>query len=373
MVSIKEVSNKKELRQFVKFPFKLYEGDSCWVPPLIFDDLRTFNKKKNPSLKQNIVAYFLAYKDGKIAGRIAAIISPRANERWNNKLARFGWIEFIDDEEVSSALLKAVENWGKQQGMEGVHGPLGLTDFDPEGLLVEGFEQIATIINPYNKSYYARHLEESGYQKSADWLQYKFNASQPVPEKVKRINALIREKYKLRVCIFKSKKQIMNHAEKLFDTINMAFENLYGYAKINSEEIQYYIRNYITFVRPELVCFVFDENENVVGFGISMPSLSRAFQKAKGRLFPFGFIHIWKALHKYDEIDLYFNGVLPEWQHRGVHSLYYVAMNESYIEHGVKTAVSSQQLEDNVNAVGIWDNYEKEFFSRRRCYVKNTI
>ncbi len=373
MVNIKEVTSSRELKQFVKFPFKLYKGDPYWVPPLIFDDLKTFDKEKNPSQKHSIASYFLAYKNGEIAGRVAAIISPRANERWNNKLARFGWIEFIDDEEVSGALLKAVEEWGKKHGMEGVHGPLGFTDFDPEGMLVEGFEEVATIINPYNKPYYGRHLEKHGYGKSADWLQYKFNASQPVPEKVKRINCLISQKYKLRTNIFASKKQILPYAGKLFDTINEAFEGLYGFVKMNPEEIRYYIKNYIPFVRPELVCFIIDENENVVGFGLSMPSLSRAFQKAKGRLFPFGFLYILKALRKYDTIDLYFNGVLPEWQHRGIHSLYYVSMNESYIKHGVKIAISSQQLEENANAVGIWDNYEKQFFSRRRCYIKHTI
>ena len=374
MVSIKEVSNLKELRQFVKFPFSLYKNDPYWVPPLIRDEFKTFRKGKNPSLAYMIVAYFLACKDKKIVGRVAAIISPRANERWNNKLTRFGWIEFIDDEEVSGALLQTVEEWGKQQGMEGVHGPLGFTDFDPEGMLVDGFEQVPTIINPYNKSYYGRHLEKYGYRKAADWLQYKFNASQAVPEKVKRINILICQKYKLEIPILKSKKEILSrYAQKLFDTINASFADLYGFVKLSQKEIDYYIKNYIAFVRPELVCFVVDENDNVIGFGLSMPSLSKAFQKAKGHLFPFGFIHILKALHKYDTLDLYFNGVLPEWQHRGVHSLYYVAMNELYIKHKIKTAISSQQLEENINAVGIWDNYEKEFFSRRRCYIKNII
>jgi len=372
MVSIKEVTTAKELKQFIKFPFELYKGHPQWVPPLISDEKKTLNPKINPSFQTCEATYFLAYKDGKLAGRVAAIISPRANEKHNNKLTRFGWLDFIDDEEVSGALLKAVEEWGKSKGMDGVHGPLGFTDFDLEGMLVEGFEHIPPIISPYNFPYYPQHLEKHGYKKAVDWLQYRFNASQPVPEKVDRINKLIAEKYKLRICIFKKRKEIVPYAHKLFNTINDAFDGggIYGFVKMLPAQIDYYIKSYMPFVRPELACFVLDADDNIVGFGLSLPSLSKAFRKAKGKLFPFGFFHILRALRDTTEIDLYFNGVHPDWHNRGIHSLYYVAMNKSYIKHNVKIAISSSQLETNTNAVGIWDNYEKEFLFRTRCFIK---
>jgi hypothetical protein len=375
MISIKEVTTAKELKRFIKFPFELYKGHPQWVPPLISDEKKTLSKKINPSFANCEAAYFLAYKDNKLVGRVAAIISHRANEKYNNKLTRFSWIDFIDDEEVSGALLKAVEDWGKSKGMTGVHGPLGFTDFDLEGMLVEGFEYMPPIISPYNYAYYPQHLEKHGYKKAVDWLQYRFNASQAVPEKVERINKLIAEKYKLRVGMFKKRKEVVPYAHKLFYTINDAFDNgeIYGFVKMLPAQINYYIKTYMPFVRPELACFIIDENDNLVGFGLSLPSLSKAFRKAKGKLFPFGFIHILRALRKYSEIDLYFNGVHPDWQNKGIHSLYYVAMNKSYIKHNVKVAISSSQLETNTNAVGIWDNYEKEFLFRTRCFIKEEI
>ncbi len=374
MLSIKEVKTSGELKQFIKFPFELYKGHPLWVPPLLTDEKKTLSKQHNPSFDEGAceAAYFLAYKDGKLAGRIAAIINHRANEKYNDKLARFGWIDFIDDEEVSGALLKAVEEWGRSRGMHGVQGPMGFTDFDHQGMLVEGFDHLPPIISPYNFPYYPEHLEKYGYKKVVDWLQYRFNASQPVPEKVERINKLIAEKYKLKVCMFNKRKAILLHAHKIFDTINDAFDKggIYGFVKMTTRQIDYYIKAYLPFVRPELACFIFDENDDVVGFGLSMPTLSNAFRKAKGKLFPFGFIHILRALRKYSEIDLYFNGVHPDWQNKGIHSLYYVAMNKSYIKHNVKIAVSSSQLETNTNAVGIWDNYEKELLFRTRCFIK---
>jgi hypothetical protein len=373
MISIKEVNTKKELRQFIKFPFELYKGYEFWVPPLIADEEKTLRKDKNPSLKSCESAYFMAYKDGKIAGRIAAIINYRANEKWQNKVARFGWTDFVDDYEVSGALLKTAEQWAKSKGMDSIQGPMGFTDFDTEGMLVEGFEYLPPIISPYNYPYYPQHLEKHGYIKVVDWLQYRFNASQPVPEKVDKINSLITQKYKIRTCIFDNKKDLKPYIPKLFDLINTSFKDIHGFVPFTREESKRYIKNYFSFVRPELVCFVIDANDDVVGFGISFPSLSKAFQKAKGRLFPFGFIHILKALRNYSEIDLYFNGVHPDWQNRGIHSLYYVALNRSYIKYNVKVAISSSQLETNTNAVGIWDNYEKELLFRTRCYIKENL
>ena len=371
MVEIIEINTRKEMKKFILFPFRLYKNNKNWVPPLIMDEWNTFSRKKNPAFEHCEAAYFLAYKDGEIAGRVAAIINHKANEKWSDYRTRFGWIAFIDDLEVSKALLDAAEKWGNDKGMKGIHGPLGFSDFDTEGMLIEGFDHLPAITSAYNYAYFPVHLEKHGFRKMVDWVQYKFDGSQAIPEKVARINKLIAEKYRLKVCIVSKKKELWNYIPGFFKTLNTAFTNLYGFTELTQKQIDYYTKAYFSFVRPELVCFIVDEKEEVVGFGITFPSLSVAFQKAKGRLFPFGFIHILKALRNYDTIDLYFNGVHPDWQHRGIHSLYYAALNEQYIKYGVKTAISTGQLETNINAVGIWDNYKKEPYLRTRCFIKD--
>ena len=359
------------MRKFIMFPFELYKNDKNWVPPLIFDEWNTFSRTKNPSFEHCEVAYLLAYKENKVVGRIAAIINHKANERWNDKRTRFGWIAFIDEPEVSKALLDAAEAWGANKGMNGIHGPLGFCDLDPEGMLIEGFENQPAITSAYNYPYFPVHMEMHGYRKSVDWLQYRVNASQPVPDKVARINKIISEKYHLKTVITKNKKDLAKLVPKFFSTLNIAFKDLYGFTELTEKQIKYYTDAYFGFARPELICFILDEKEDVVGFGIILPSLSTAFQKAKGHLFPFGFIHILKALKKYDTIDLYFNGVHPDWQKRGIHALYYSAMSEVAISKNIRYAISTGQLESNINALGIWDNYEKEPYLRTRCYIKD--
>lgn len=371
MITIKEVTNRKELKRFILFPFKLYKKDKNWVPPLIMDEWNIFDSTKNPAFDHCEAAYFLAYKENVEVGRIAAIINHKANVRWNEKRTRFGWIAFIDDLEVSKALLDAAETWGSAKGMKGIHGPLGFSDFDPEGMMVEGFEHEPSITTAYNFPYFPGHLEAHGFRKSVDWVQYKFNASQEIPEKIKRINRLITDKYQVETFIPKTKKEMLAYAPDFFQTLNLAFKELYGFTELSDRQIHFYTKAYLGFARPELICFLLDESNRVVGFGISFPSLSKAFQKAQGKLFPFGFIHILKALRKYDTVDLYFNGVHPDWQKKGIHSLYYTAMNEQYIKNNVKFAISTGQLETNINAVGIWDNYNKEPYFRTRCYIKN--
>jgi ribosomal protein S18 acetylase RimI-like enzyme len=369
-VTTKEVITTSDLKKFVKFPAKLYKGNSYWVPPLIFDEMQTLRKDKNPSFEYCEARYWLAYKSDKIVGRVAAIINHRANEKWGYKHVRFGWIDFIDDTEVSKALLDEVEKWGAEAGMDAIDGPLGFTDMDNEGMLVDGFDKLPTISNIYNYPYYPVHLEKHGYARQEDWLQFKFNASQPVPEKMERMNKLVMQKYNLHIKRFTKAKQILPYGRKFFYTLNKAFSNLYGFVDLTDKEIDKYVKQYLSFLQPKLVCLVFDKNDEIVAFGISMPSLSRAYQKAKGRLFPFGFIHILRALSNYDNVDLYLNGVHPDWQKKGVVSIYYAEMNKSFIENKVKIAISNQQLESNVNAIAMWQSYESEPYIRRRCYKK---
>jgi len=371
MIEIKEAITKKEMKQFIMYPFELYKNDKNWVPPLIFDEWKTFNRKINPSFEHCEAAYLLAYKNNKVVGRVAAIINFKANARWNDNRTRFGWIAFEDDTEVSKALLEAAEKWGNDRGMKGIHGPLGFADLDPEGMLIAGFENQPAITSAYNYPYFPVHMEKHGFRKSVDWVQYKFPASQEIPEKIERINNIIAQKYKLTTYFAKNKKGLTPYIRGFFKTLNISFSNLYGFSEVSEKQIEYYVKGYFGFARPELICFILDENKEVVGFGVSFPSLSTAFQKARGRLFPFGFIHILKALRKFDTVDLYFNGVHPDWQNRGIHSLYYTALNERYRELNIKTAISTGQLETNTNAVGIWDNYQKEPYLRTRCFIKD--
>ena len=369
MVEIKLVSTKKELKEFIRFPHDLFRGNEYWVPPLDSDEMETLSKDKNPAFEHCEAEYWLAYKDGKIAGRIAGIINHAANRKWG-KFVRFGWVDFIDDIEVVEALFRTVEEWGRSKGMEKIQGPLGFIDMDNEGMLVEGFDKMPTIANIYNYPYYPQMMVKLGYEGKEDWIQFKMKASQSIPEKMERINKLIKEKYNLKVLSFKKKKELLPYAKPLFNTLNLAFSNLYGYSELTEKEIDRLVKNYFTFINPELVCIVVDEKDEVVAFGISMPTLSKAFQKAKGKLFPFGFIHILKALKNMDEIDLYLNGVHPDWQKKGVHSLYYVEMNKAFIRNNIKVAITNPQLENNVNAVNVWSNYENEPYLRRRCYEK---
>ena len=369
MVEIKLVSTKKELKEFIRFPHDLFRGNEYWVPPLDSDEMDTLRKDKNPAFEHCEAEYWLAYKDGRIAGRIAGIINHPANKKWG-KFVRFGWVDFIDDIEVVEALFRTVEEWGKSKGMEKIQGPLGFIDMDNEGMLVEGFDKMPTIANIYNYPYYPQMMVKLGYEGKEDWIQFKMKASQSIPEKMERINNLIKEKYNLKVLSFKKKKELLPYAKPLFNTLNLAFSNLYGYSELTEKEIDRLVKNYFTFINPELVCIVVDEKDEVVAFGISMPTLSKAFQKAKGKLFPFGFIHILKALKNMDEIDLYLNGVHPDWQKKGVHSLYYVEMNKAFIRNNIKVAITNPQLENNVNAVNVWSNYENEPYLRRRCYEK---
>lgn len=372
MVTIKKVENRKELKMFIRFPYELYKNNPYWVPPLEMDEMNTLRKDKNPAFEHCDAEYWLAYKDGRIVGRIAGIINYLANNKWGNKV-RFGWIDFIDDYEVVRLLISAVIEWGKSKGMIELHGPLGFNDMDKEGLLVYGFDKLPTIANIYNHAYYPKHLEKLGLQATEDWVQYKMRASQNVPDKIERINKMIEEKYNLKTIVFDRKRDLLKYGKSMFRTLNSSFSELYGFSPLSEKEIESIIATYFSFVNPKLICFVLDENDEVIGFGVSIPSLSKAFQKAKGKLFPFGFIHLLKAMRNTDEIDLYLNGVHPNWQKKGIHSLYYSRLNHAYIDNDVKVAITNPQLESNFNAVSVWNNYEKELYTRRRCYSMSLL
>ncbi|MCX6245670.1 MAG: hypothetical protein NTU98_13330 [Bacteroidetes bacterium] len=368
-ISIKKVTTGKDLRKFIDFPYRLYKENKYWCPPMRMDERNTLSRKKNPAFDFCEAEYFLAYKDSKLVGRIAGIINHKANERWNEKLVRFGWIDFIDEPAVSEKLIATVTQWGKEKGMNGIHGPLGFSDMDNEGMLIKGFEEEATLASIYNYPYYVEHMERLGFKKAADWVQYEFEVPQEIPDKVERLSALVKEKYKLRLVEAKKAKDLLPYAGKMFVMLNQAFDELYGFTSLSQKQMDMYVKTYFGFIRPQYVSFVVDEHDDIVGFGVSMPSLTKALQKSNGRLFPFGFIYMLRAMKKNDTIDMYLNGVRPDYHGKGVNALYYNEMHKAYIRNHITRAVTNPQLEDNAKALTIWKNFNGRQHLTRRCWI----
>jgi len=372
-VTIRQVSTKKELRDFIRFNYKLYKDNAYSVPDLYDDMLNTFSKEKNAAFDFCEADYFLAYKDGKLVGRIAAIINHKANETWNKKEARFGWIDFIDDLAVSEALLNAAAEWGKSKGMEQLQGPLGFTDLDAEGMLVEGFDQLSTMASTYNYPYYPVHLEKLGFEKDADWVEFKIYIPEGIPEKHQRISNLVQKKYNLQVKKYKSgKKLVKEYGQAVFDLINESYSQLYGYSALSQRQIDQYIKSYLPVLNLKLVTLITDQADNLIGVGISIPSLSKALQKAKGRLLPFGWFHLLKALFwdKAKIVDLLLVAVKPEYQNKGVNALLFSDLIPIYQKEGCIFAESNPELEMNGKVQAQWEYFNTVQHKRRRAFVK---
>ncbi|MBL7136929.1 MAG: hypothetical protein ISS81_10150 [Candidatus Marinimicrobia bacterium] len=370
-VKIKEVASKRGMKKFISFPYKLYSGSKYWVPPLRFDEMNTLRRDKNPAFDFCDVKYWLAYKDGKIAGRIAGIINRRYIEKWKNKYARFGWIDFIDDESVSKLLLDKVENWARENGMEAIQGPLGFTDLDYEGMLVEGFEELGTMVAIYNYPYYPVHLEKFGYEKDVDWIEFEIKAPQEVPERIDKVANIVLKKQNLRVLKVKKSKELIPYAKDMFHVLDIAYRDLFGFVPLTDKQVDLYIKQYFGFIRPDYISIVLDKNDRVVAFAITMPSLSRALQKSNGRLFPFEFIHLLKAMKKNDLIDLCLIGVLPEFQGKGVNAILFNELTKIFINNNIAKAESNPELEENYKVQAQWKLFEKRQHKRRRCYIKH--
>jgi GNAT superfamily N-acetyltransferase len=370
-VEIRAIEDRKGLKAFIRFPYSIYKNDPCWVPPLDFDDLGTLDRNKNPACEYCELALWMAYRDGVPVGRVAGIINPRANEKWGKKLARFGWIDFVEDREVLAALMKTVEDWARSKGLEGVQGPLGFTDMDKEGMLIEGFEEVATYATTYNKPYYPKLLAELGYAKDVDWIEFNIETPKETPEKVRRVQELISKRTGARIVEWKSKKELLDkYAKDIFGLIEEAYSHLYGTMPITEKQVQYYIDTYLGFVDPRFTKVLVDAEGKLIAFGVSMPSLSRASQRAKGRLFPLGWFHFLWALKHPETIDMYLVAVKREYQSRGVIALIMGALNDSAAKAGVKYAETNPELETNVEVQGMWKDYQKRQHKRRRCFVK---
>jgi hypothetical protein len=370
-ILIKEVTTKKEFNAFFHFPYQLFKDDKRWVPQMLAGEKSTFNPKKNPSFDFCKAKMYLAYQGNKVVGRVAGIINPKVNETWGQLRVRFGWLDFINDLEVARQLLNAVEIWGKSEGLNEVVGPMGFCNLDRAGMMIEGFDEELSSGCYCNPEYYPEILEALGYGKEVDTIQYKMNATHPIPDKVLRINDMIKEKYNLKIVEGISKKELAaRYGVKLFKAMNKSYQGLFGIVPLTDEQINYYIKQYFPYLNLKMLCFIVDQNDDIVAFGLSLPSLTDAFRKSKGKLFPFGWYHLLKALNNYEKIEMLLTGVIPEWQNRGVHSLYHAYMNKNYLDLGVKTALANPQLENN-DAHKIWQNYNSKIVIRRRFYIKS--
>ncbi|MBU1101303.1 MAG: hypothetical protein KKA84_12955 [Bacteroidetes bacterium] len=369
-VIIKEVTNRSERKKFVNFQFELYKNNKYWVPPLKSDEVNDLSEDKNPAFEFCEAKLWLAYKDDKIVGRIAGIINRRYIEKWKNNYARFGWVDFIDDHEVSDALFETAEKWAKEKGTEFIHGPLGFTDFDPEGTLIEGFEEVSTLGAIYNYPYYPEHIEKLGYKKDTDWLEYQVFGIKDIPEKVSRIANIVEKRQGLTIVKAKKAKDLLPYAHDIFHVLNAGFKDLYGFVELSPAQIDKYVKQYFSFIKPEYVPVILDRDGKVAAFGITMPSLSRAFQKAKGSLFPFGFLHILRAMKNNKGLDLYLAAVRPDLQDKGLNALFMHETNKLILKYGIEFVETNRELEGNEKVQAQWRHYDHRQHKRRRCYIK---
>ncbi len=371
-VEIREVLDKAAMRQFVEFPLQLYKDNPYAVPELVDEEMMTLDKTQNPAFDFCEARYFLAYKGERVVGRIAGIINHRANETWNQQSARFGFVDFINDDAVVDALFTTVEEWARSMGCDMIIGPMGFTDMDHEGMLVEGFDQLSTMNTIYNYPYYPQQVERIGYRPDVNWKEYKIYVPAEVPEKHRRIADIVRQKYGLKVMKFRRKKDIYPYAHQVFETLNAAYAHLYGYSELSAAQIDYYVKMYIPMLRLDLITVIVrEQDQKVIGFGITMPNLSRALQKAKGRLFPFGAFHLLKALKcRPKVVDLYLIGIRPEYQNKGVNALIFEDLIPVLNKYKVEYVESNPELETNLSVQLQWNYFQKVHHKTRRAYVK---
>ena len=373
-VTIKTVSSVKDFKTFARFANRLYKGNKYYVPSMPMDDLSTFSKEKNAAFEFSDAEFYLAYKDGEVVGRVAAIINHKANEAWKVKQVRFGWIDFIDDMEVSAALLDAVIEFGRKAGMTQIVGPLGFTDFDPEGMLVDGYDRLGTMALIYNHPYYPEHMKKHGYYKETGWLEYRITIPETVSERHKQIAEAVMERYGLTIKK-KTRSQIKKerYGQKLFKLINETYCVLYGYSLLSEKQIDQYVGLYLSLIDTEMLTFVENAEGELIAAGISIPSLSEALQKCNGEIFPFGWWHLLKAmfLKKPDTLDLLLIGVRPDYQNKGINSIMILDLVARYNRLGFRYAETNAMLETNAKIHAMFEPFEKEVHKRRWVFGKD--
>ncbi|MDG3581918.1 MULTISPECIES: GTP cyclohydrolase [Galbibacter] len=370
MIEVKEVTTKKELEQFVKFPFELYKDSENWVPPIIKEELNNFNKDKNPAFKDAEAWFFLAHKNNKIAGRVCAIINWNEVKKMGNSKLRFGWFDAIDDPEVSKALFDKVFSIGKEKQLEYIEGPAGFSNMDKAGMLIEGFDRIGSMPTNYNFEYYPGLVEQSGFEKEVDWKEYEIVVPETVPDKLAKFSELLLKKYRLKLLEIPNTKTLLPYAEKIFDLMNRSHQHLESFTPIKPYQIEHYKNKYLKFLDPDFVVLIADEDDNLVGFSVIMPSFAKALQKANGKLFPFGFYHLLKAQKKNDKVTLLLIGIAPEYMRKGLTAIIFNETYKTFLKKGTKVMETNPELETNNQVQALWKDYNPQLIKKWRTYRK---
>lgn len=370
MITIQEAKTKSELTEYIKFPFQLYKDNKYWVPPIIADELETFDKTKNPAFENAEAYFYLAYKNNEVVGRITAIINWNEVNNQHKKKVRFGWFDVIDDIEVTKALLEKVYELGQKNNLEHIEGPMGFSNLDKVGILTEGFEEIGTMITWYNHPYYARHFEQLGFTKEKEYLESKFPFSNVKPDFFQKANELVKKRYQLNPLNFKTTKEVMPHVDKMFDLFNETYSSLSSFVAISDIQKEYFKKKYISFINPEFIKFVEDKDHNIVAFSIVMPSFSEALQKSKGKLFPFGFLHLLKAKRQSKDMIFYLIGVHPEYQNKAVTAIIFNEYYTTFKEKGIVNCFRTPELADNVAIHNLWKHFDPVVHKKRCTFLK---
>lgn len=371
-VTIHPVRTARDLREFVRFPFRVYGDHPCWVPPLIADEIETFTPERNPAFEDAESRQFLAYRDGAPVGRVAAILSRAANRKYGTANLRFGWFECLDDEEAARALFGEVEKWARELGMTTVTGPHGFCDLDPNGMMVEGFGELGTLSGNYNHPYYPRLLEAAGFEKEIDYVE--FTCRPPaagLPEKLERLLERVRTRSTFRLVPFRTNKEVVARAPEIFHLLNESFEEVYGTVPLTDRQIAYFTKKYINYVDPALIKVVVDEADEMIGFLLTMPSLSRALQRARGRLFPLGWFWILRGLKERETLDFLLAGIRKDYRGLGVDLLMIADILRTASAQGFVRSESNQELETNTRVQAFWRYFDPVLHKRRRIYRKS--
>jgi hypothetical protein len=367
---IKEVEGRGELMEFIRFPFKLYRNNRYYVPPLISEEIKSLSKETNPAFEYSDAKYWLVYRGKEVVGRVAGIINHNYNQKTGIRYLSFGWLDFVDDENVFRLLMEQVISWGRQYNPQYIHGPIGFMEFDASGILVEGFDQLPTAYGKYNHPYYPQYLEKMGFAKEVDWLEYKIILPKVLPEKLTSFGELIEKRQNLHYADTGSVKKILKYADGVFELLNAEYEQIFGFTALSQRQVEDLKKHFIPLLRLKYVAVILNSDDKVVGFGICLPSLSKALQKANGRLFPFGFLHIQKALYFNDTLDTLLIAIHKDYKHKGVNAMIFSRIWKGVVGKGFTSMESTRQLEHNKDVLNLWNKFEHSQHKRARCYIK---
>lgn len=370
MITIKQATTKKEMTAFVKFPFSLYKNNKYWVPPIIADELAGFDSSKNPAFESAEAQFYLAYRNNEIVGRIATIINWDEVKIQQKKKVRFGWFDFIDEIEVSKALLEQAFELGKKNNLDHLEGPMGFSNLDKVGVLTEGFDEMGTMITWYNHPYYAKHFEQLGFEVEKEFHENKFPFVNVKPEFFSKAQELVKKRYQLRPLTFTKTKDIMPYVDKMFDLFNNSYASLSSFVAITETQKQYFKKKYISFINPEYIIFIMDKNDEMVAFSIVMPSFSEALQKANGKLFPFGLFHLLNARKNSKDVVFYLIGVHPDYQNKGATAIIFQEYYNTFKAKGIQNCFRTPELSDNLAIFNLWKNIETKIHCKRKTFLK---